>query len=74
MPHAHKLDVPLGDRRAYSLAEVAGLTGFAISSLYKLMHAGRLQTIKIAGKRLVTSEALDEFLGLSPPAGKARRT
>jgi hypothetical protein len=38
------------------------------------MHAGRLQTIKIAGKRLVTSEALDEFLGLSPPAGKARRT
>ena len=32
MPHAHKLDVPLGARRASSLAEVAGLTGFAISS------------------------------------------
>ena len=74
MPHARKVDVPLDHRRAYSFAEVAGLTGFAISSLYKLMHAGRLQTIKIAGKRLVTSEALDEFLGPSPPADNARRT
>jgi hypothetical protein len=73
MPHARKFVVPLDERRAYSLAEVAGLTGFAISSLYKLMHAGRLQTIKIAGKRLVTSNALDEFLGLSTQADKARR-
>ena len=62
MPHAQMVEIPLGERRAYSLAEVAGLTGVAISTLYKLMHAGRLKTIKIAGRRLVTDQALDEFL------------
>ena len=74
MPHARKVDVPLDDRRAYSFAEVAGLTGFAISTLYKLMHAGRLQTIKIAGKRLVTSQSLDEFLALSAQEEKEKCT
>jgi excisionase family DNA binding protein len=67
MPHAHKADIPLKDRRAYSFAEVSGLTGFAISTLYKMMHAGRLRTLKIAGRRLVTSEALDAFLDPSCP-------
>ncbi len=62
MPHARKVDVPIKDRRAYSFAEVAGMTGFAISTLYKLMASGRLKTKKIAGRRIVTSEALEELL------------
>lgn len=63
MPHARRFDVPIRKRRAYSLAEVAGLTGFAMSTLYKLIQSGRLKSIKIAGRRLVTSRALDELLG-----------
>jgi hypothetical protein len=65
MPHAKKAKVRFRDRRAYSLAEVAGLTGFAISTLYKLIASGRLKTQKIAGRRIVTDEALDNLLGES---------
>jgi excisionase family DNA binding protein len=62
MPHAKLPDVPLRDRRALSLAEVAALTGFAVSTLYKWIRDGRLRTAKIAGRRIVTSAALDELL------------
>jgi hypothetical protein len=62
MPHAKKAKVRFKDRRAYSLAEVAGLTGLAISTLYKLMASGRLKTKKIAGRRIVTAEAFEELL------------
>jgi excisionase family DNA binding protein len=70
MPHARIAQVGLGERRAYSLAEIAALTGFAISTLYKLMHTGHLQTIKIAGRRLVRREDLDRFLASDYPQGK----
>ena len=62
MPHAKKAKVRFKDRRAYSLAEI-GLTGLAISTLYKLMASGRLKTGKIAGRRIVTDEALADLLG-----------
>jgi hypothetical protein len=65
MPHAKKAKVGFRDRRAYSLAEIAGLTGLAVSTLYKLMATGRLKTQKIAGRRIVTDEALADFLGES---------
>jgi hypothetical protein len=65
MPHAKKAKVRFRDRRAYSLAEIAGLTGLAISTLYKLMASGRLKTQKIAGRRIVTDEALDDLLSES---------
>jgi hypothetical protein len=62
VPHAKKAKIRFKDRRAYSLAEVAGLTGLAISTLYKLMASGRLKTTKIAGRRVVTAEAFEELL------------
>jgi predicted DNA-binding transcriptional regulator AlpA len=62
VPHAKKAKVRFKDRRCYSLAEVAGLTGFAISTLYKLMASGRLKTKKVAGRRIVTVEAVEELL------------
>jgi excisionase family DNA binding protein len=62
MVHAHVPDVPLEERRAYSLAEVAGLTGFAVSTLYKFLTAGRLKSRKIGGRRVILSEDLDTFL------------
>jgi hypothetical protein len=68
MPHSRAAHVPLKDRRAYSFAEVAGLTGFAISTLYKLMNAGVLRTNKIAGRRIVTPDALEDLLRASSSA------
>jgi excisionase family DNA binding protein len=78
VPHAKKAKVRFKDRRAYSLAEVAGLTGLAISTLYKLIASGRLKTRKIAGRRIVPAEALDELLDVgavsSWPAAQADET
>ena len=44
MPHAQLPDIAFRDRVAFSLPEVAALTGFAVSTLYKWMRAGRLRT------------------------------
>ena len=62
MPHARLPDIAFKDRVAFSLPEVAALTGFAVSTLYKWMRAGRLRTAKVGGRRIVTSEALAELL------------
>jgi excisionase family DNA binding protein len=50
---------------AQNCREAAGLTGLCVSTLYNLMGHGRLQTIKIGGRRLVTREALDALIGAS---------
>ena len=76
MPHARVADVPIVDRVAYSLAEVAGLTGLSISGLYLLIGRGELQSVRVGGRRLITREALNDFLRMSgnaPPARGARR-
>jgi hypothetical protein len=41
---------------------VAALTGFAISTLYDLIKTGALRSRKVAGRRIVTREALDDLL------------
>jgi predicted site-specific integrase-resolvase len=68
LPHAQLPDIPVKDRVAFSLSEVAALTGFAVSTLYKWMRAGRLRTRKVAGRRIVTPEALAELLVGDDPA------
>ncbi len=64
MPHARIANVPIEDRAAYSLGEVAGLIGMSVSGLYLLIGRGELQSIRVGGRRLVTRQALNEFLGL----------
>lgn len=73
MPHCEIPALPLSERRAFTIGETAALVRLSIATLYNEMKRGRLQTIKVGGRRLVTREALDEFLGPSPPADKARR-
>jgi excisionase family DNA binding protein len=63
MAHAHIPVVPLTNRRAYSLAEVAAVTGFSLSFIYELIKKGALRSRKVAGRRIVTVEALAELLG-----------
>jgi excisionase family DNA binding protein len=65
MAHVSIPEIPLADRKTFTLGEAAGLTGLCVSTLYNLMGHGRLQTIKIGGRRLVTREALDALLGAS---------
>jgi hypothetical protein len=49
MPHAHIPVVPLTNRLAYSLAEVAAVTGFSLSFIYERIKSGELR----AGRLLV---------------------
>ena len=63
MPHARIPVIPLASRRAYSPAEVAAVTGFSLSFIYELIKSGALRSRKVAGRRIVTAEALDELLG-----------
>jgi excisionase family DNA binding protein len=77
MPHARVADVQIEHRAAFSLAEVAGLTGLSISGLYLLIGRGELRSVRVGGRRLVTRQALNEFLRLSghtpPPTDGAHR-
>lgn len=63
MPHARVPIVPLPDRRAFSPAEVAAVTGFSLSFIYEQIKSGALRSRKIAGRRIITSEAFAELLG-----------
>jgi excisionase family DNA binding protein len=65
MAHAQVPVVQLSNRRAYSLAEVAAVTGFSQSFLYELIKSGALRSRKVAGRRIVTAEAFADLLGES---------
>ena len=55
MPHARIVNVPIEDRAAHPLGEVAGLIGMSVSGLYLLIGRGELQSIRVGGRRLAHS-------------------
>jgi excisionase family DNA binding protein len=67
MPHARVADAPIEDRAAYSLGEVAGLTGLSVSGLYLLINRRQLQSVRVGGRRLIRRQDLDAFLGGPEP-------
>jgi excisionase family DNA binding protein len=52
-------------RAAYSLAEVESLTTLSRSSLYRLIAAGKIQTVLHGRRRLVSARELEKFLTVS---------
>lgn len=50
------------ERLAYGIRDAAAVSGLSRSKLYELIKSGRLSSIKIAGRRLVTRAALLELL------------
>ena len=52
------------ERLAYSIDEVAGLTGLSRDLLYDEMRRGHLSYVKIGRRRVITHEHLHQFLGL----------
>jgi hypothetical protein len=71
--HAHKVTVSLADRAAYSLAEVAALTGFSMAFMHALIRRGLLRTIRVGRRRVVTAAAVAELLGEKELFGPAAR-
>jgi excisionase family DNA binding protein len=68
-PTHHKTSQPAPDptaeRLAYSVDEVARLTGLSRDLLYDEMRRGNLSYKKIGRRRVITRQHLQQFLGLA---------
>jgi len=53
-------------RLAYSVDEVAHLTGLSRDLLYDQMRRGNLHYLKIGRRRLITRQHLEQFLDVVP--------
>lgn len=53
------------ERLAYSVDEVAHLTGLSRDLLYDQMRRGNLRYVKIGRRRLITRQHLEQFLGVA---------
>ncbi len=50
------------ERRAYRVNEACAAFRISRSTIYKLMAAGKLRTVRIAGRRLIPAEAAEALL------------
>ena len=50
------------ERAAYSIRDLMAMTGLSETSVYRQIKAGKLKTIKIGGRTLVTAAALNAWL------------
>jgi excisionase family DNA binding protein len=53
----------LGARRAYQVNEAVATYRLSRSTIYKLMAAGTLRSVKVGGRRLIPVEALEALIG-----------
>jgi excisionase family DNA binding protein len=51
-----------GDRLAYSVDEVARITGLSRDLLYDQMRIGKLVYLKVGRRRIITRQHLEAFL------------
>jgi excisionase family DNA binding protein len=49
-------------RQGYSVDEVGQIGGWSRSTTYRLIQDGKLKTIKIRGRRIITSDAVAVLL------------
>ena len=56
---------PHSGRLAYSVDEAAHLTGLSRDLLYDEMRRGNLASVKVGGRRLITRQHLQQFLGIA---------
>ena len=65
MPHARIEKVPIEDRAAYSLGEVAGLIGMSVSGLYLLIGRANFDQSELVAGAWSLARRLTSFLRLS---------
>ena len=69
----HDANGPPADRLAVSPSEAARLAGIGRTTLYEAIGSGALRSLKIGKRRLITIEALRQWLGgLEQGVGDAR--
>ena len=62
MSHCAVPELPLSERRTFTMGEVAALLGMSVATLYAERARGRLRTIRLAGRRLIEREALEAYI------------
>jgi excisionase family DNA binding protein len=62
MSHCAIPEIPLSERRTFTMGEVAALLGMSVATLYAERARGRLRTIRLAGRRLITRDDLDAYV------------
>jgi excisionase family DNA binding protein len=58
---AKNLQIP--ERRAFSIRETERAVNLSRATIYRLIAAGKLATVKIGARRLVPSASIDALLG-----------
>jgi hypothetical protein len=58
---------------AVHLASGKSLTGLCVANLYSLIRRGQLKSIKVGGRRLVTTESLNQLLHSDDPQAELGR-
>jgi excisionase family DNA binding protein len=58
---AKTLQIP--ERRAFSIRETERAVNLSRATLYRMIAAGKLATVKIGARRLVPSASIDALLG-----------
>lgn len=53
---------PNSNAESFNIAEAAEIIGISKSTIYKLMAEGKLETLRIGGRRLVRREAIQALL------------
>jgi excisionase family DNA binding protein len=64
------MNISSAARRAYQVKEAVATYRLSKSTIYKLMAAGALRSVKIGGRRLIPVEALEALIrgGTDDPA------
>lgn len=54
--------IPTNEKITLRVKEAAAISGLSRSTLYKLLGARKLQTVKVGGRRLILRESLQTLL------------
>jgi hypothetical protein len=63
MSNAYTFEVPLSGRLAFSMAEVAKMTGLPLDSINRQVKAGAFHTHLVGRRRVATLSAIARLLG-----------
>lgn len=50
------------ERRGYSVDETTHLTNLSKPTIYRLLGAGKLESVKVLGRRIIRGESIDKLL------------
>jgi excisionase family DNA binding protein len=58
----HIPDVPTDEKITLRVSETTAVSGLSRSTIYVLLKAGKLQTTKVGGRRLILRDSLQRLL------------